>query len=206
MGSTVQLGVGEINGEGLGAEAEGEPLCAICLGNTVISTPLSCMHSFCLFCIQTYFRVNYGYEGGRRCPICRGENDQQVLVSVLAQHCDDPRSIQLEEGALEARQLLNAQEEEGDRTPLTITFMPEEDDEGVSRNEWGIDDERDHRRGRYDDEVLTGWADLLGEEPFRPSPESGTRRARRRRSDGRSGSGRGGDGSAGSTHPSTPRG
>ena len=41
----------------------------------------------------------------------------------------------------------------------------------------GIDDERDHRSGMSDDKVLAGWADLLGEEPIRPSPESGARRA-----------------------------
>ena len=101
--------------------------------------------------------------------------------------------------------MANAQEEEVDRTTLTITFVRGEDDEEAGRNDWGIAEGRDRRIGRYEEEVSTGWTDLLGEEPIRPSSEAGSRRARRRRSGGRTGGGRGRESSSGSMHPSTPR-
>ena len=126
------------------------------------------MHCFCLHCIQGYFRANYcsGEWRERRCPTCREDTSEEVLEDILMRHCDDPRSMQSEREELEARQLPNAQEEEGDRTPLTVTFVREEEGlgEGVWRNEWGMDDGGDHHRGRYEEEVSTGWTGILGED------------------------------------------
>ena len=187
LGSIGQAEASEITGESLGAGAENEAPCGICLESMVTSTFLSCMHGFCLLCIQTYFRVNSG-NGESRCPTCRSEISDQVRLDVLARHCDDPRSIQLEEGAREARRVANAQEEEVDRTTLTITFVRGEDDEEAGRNDREIAEGGDRRIGRYEEEVSAGWADLLGEEPIRPSSEPEAWRARRRRDGRRTGS------------------